>query len=84
LAASELPVEDFHAATHHPGPASHLFVLCPGQDSKRVRCADGAESETMFFLKLVDGQIEFVKNEKGEVTNMVLHQNGQDVKGVKK
>lgn len=38
----------------------------------------------MFFLKLVDGQIEFVKNEKGEVTNMVLHQNGQDVKGVKK
>jgi hypothetical protein len=25
-----------------------------------------------------------VKNEKGEVTNMVLHQNGRDVKGVKK
>lgn len=43
-----------------------------------------AESETMFFLKLVDAQIEFVKNEKGEVTNMVLHQNGRDVKGVKK
>ena len=43
-----------------------------------------AESETMFFLKLVDAQIEFVKNEKGEVTNMVLHQNGRDVKGMKK
>ena len=43
-----------------------------------------AESETMFFLKLVDAQIEFVKNEKGEVTNLVLHQNGRDVKGVKK
>ena len=43
-----------------------------------------AESETMFFLKLVDAQIEFVKNEKGEVTHMVLHQNGRDVKGVRK
>jgi CubicO group peptidase (beta-lactamase class C family) len=43
-----------------------------------------AESEIMFFLKLVEAQIEFVKNQKGEVTNMVLHQNGRDVKGVKK
>jgi CubicO group peptidase (beta-lactamase class C family) len=43
-----------------------------------------AESETMFFLKLVDAQIEFVKNEKGEVTNLVLHQNGRDVKGLRK
>jgi CubicO group peptidase (beta-lactamase class C family) len=43
-----------------------------------------AESETMFFLKLVDAQIEFVKNEKGDVTHLVLHQNGRDVKGVKK
>jgi CubicO group peptidase (beta-lactamase class C family) len=43
-----------------------------------------AESETMFFLKLVDAQIEFVKNEKGDVTNLMLHQNGRDVKGVRK
>src|SRR6476646_1583827 len=43
-----------------------------------------AESETMFFLKLVDAQIEFVKNEKGQVTNLVLHQNGRDIKGVRK
>jgi len=43
-----------------------------------------AESETMFFLKLVDAQIEFVKNEKGEVTNLVLHQNGRDIRGMKK
>jgi CubicO group peptidase (beta-lactamase class C family) len=43
-----------------------------------------AESETMFFLKLVDAQIEFVKNEKGEVTNLLLHQNGRDIKGMKK
>ncbi len=43
-----------------------------------------AESETMFFLKIVDAQVEFVKNEKGEVTALVLHQNGRDTKGTKK
>jgi CubicO group peptidase (beta-lactamase class C family) len=42
-----------------------------------------AESETMFFLKVVDAQVEFIKNEKGEVTNLVLHQNGRDMKGVR-
>jgi CubicO group peptidase (beta-lactamase class C family) len=36
------------------------------------------------FAEVVDAQVEFVKNEKGEVTHMVLHQNGRDTKGVKK
>lgn len=43
-----------------------------------------AESETMFFLKDVNAQIEFVKNDKGEVTGLVLHQGGREMKGVKK
>jgi len=43
-----------------------------------------AESETKFFLKVVDAEVEFFKNEKGEVTHIILHQGGQDVKGVKK
>jgi CubicO group peptidase (beta-lactamase class C family) len=43
-----------------------------------------AESETLFFLKVVDAQVEFVKNDKGEVTAMILHQNGRDMKGEKK
>jgi CubicO group peptidase (beta-lactamase class C family) len=34
------------------------------------------ESETKFFLKVVDAQITFVKNEKGIVTELILHQNG--------
>src|SRR5262249_10983488 len=42
------------------------------------------ESETKFFLKTVDAEVEFIKNEKGEVTQMVLHQGGRDMKGVKK
>jgi CubicO group peptidase (beta-lactamase class C family) len=43
-----------------------------------------AESETTFFLKVVDAQVEFFKNDKGQVTHLVLHQGGQDIKGVKK
>jgi hypothetical protein len=37
-----------------------------------------AESETKFFLTVVDAQITFVKNEKGEVTHLILHQGGVD------
>jgi hypothetical protein len=43
-----------------------------------------AESETKFFLKEVDAEVEFVKNDKGQVTHLILHQGGQDVKGTKK
>ena len=42
------------------------------------------ETETMFFTKDLDAELEFVKNEKGEVTHLILHQNGHDTKGVKK
>ena len=43
-----------------------------------------AESETNFFLKVVEAEVEFFKDEKGEVTHLVLHQGGRDMKGVKK
>jgi hypothetical protein len=43
-----------------------------------------AESDTKFFLKVVDAEVEFFKNEKGEVTHLVLHQGGRDMTGTKK
>jgi CubicO group peptidase (beta-lactamase class C family) len=42
------------------------------------------ESETRFFLKVVDAQIEFVKGGDGKVTGLVLHQGGRDVPGKRK
>ena len=36
-------------------------------------------SETEFFLKVVDAQITFVKNEQGQVTQLILHQNGRNM-----
>ena len=43
-----------------------------------------AESPTEFFLKVVDAQVEFFKNDAGQVTYLILHQGGRDTKGVKK
>ena len=43
-----------------------------------------AESDTKFFLKVVEAEVEFFKNENGEVTHLVLHQGGQDMTGTKK
>ncbi|WP_460940699.1 serine hydrolase [Spirosoma humi] len=40
-----------------------------------------AESKTKFFLKVVDAQVTFVSNDKGEVERLVLHQNGRDMPG---
>jgi CubicO group peptidase (beta-lactamase class C family) len=35
-----------------------------------------AEKENLFFLKVVDAEVEFVKDANGVVTEMILHQNG--------
>ncbi len=42
-----------------------------------------AETETVFFLKVVDAQITFAKDDKGQVTHLVLHQNGVDQRAKK-
>ena len=39
-----------------------------------------AESEDSFFLKVVDAQIEFGKDDSGTVAYLILHQNGHDQK----
>jgi hypothetical protein len=43
-----------------------------------------AASESKFFLKVVDAQIVFSRNEKGEVTSLTLHQNGREINGLGK
>ena len=54
------------------------------QATKQPKFPLFAESETRFFLKAVDAQFEFFKNDKGEVTHLVLHQGGRDITGEKK
>jgi len=41
------------------------------------------KSENEFFWKVVDAQVTFVRNEKGEVTHALHHQSGQEIKAPK-
>jgi putative CocE/NonD family hydrolase len=42
-----------------------------------------AESETEFFFKVVDIQVSFVKDDKGQVTHLVVHQKGRNIEAKK-
>jgi D-alanyl-D-alanine-carboxypeptidase/D-alanyl-D-alanine-endopeptidase len=56
-----------------------LYVQATGQPRFEIF----AEKENEFFLKVVDAQVSFVKDETGKVTHMVLHQGGADQKAMK-
>lgn len=47
-----------------------------GQATGQGKLAMFAESETEFFLKVVDAQVTFTKDDAGVVVGMILHQNG--------
>ncbi len=40
------------------------------------------KSETEFYLKVVNAQLEFHKNETGDVDSVTLYQGGQEIKGM--
>jgi CubicO group peptidase (beta-lactamase class C family) len=55
----------------------HLFLQATGQDRFELF----PESENRFYLKVVNAQVTFTKDEKGLVNQLVLHQNGKDMPG---
>lgn len=67
----------FRIAVTREGNA--LFGQATGQPRFRLF----AESETKFFLKVVDAQITFEREPDGRVTGLILHQNGGNVPGKK-
>lgn len=52
---------------------SHLY----GQGTGQPRFELFPSSQTRFFLKVVDAQFEFVKDDKGQVVKGILYQNGE-------
>ena len=59
---------------------NRIFAQATGQQKLELF----PESETRFFLKEVDAQIEFVRGEGGKVTGLILHQNGREMPGKRK
>ena len=56
-----------------------LFAQATGQPMVRL----WAESESGFFLKEVDAQVDFIRDAQGTTTGLVLHQNGQNISAPK-
>lgn len=52
-----------------------LMAQATGQSSAELF----PESETKFFLRVVDARITFEKNASGQVTGLTLHQGGQNI-----
>lgn len=52
-----------------------------GQATDQPRFELFASSDTRFYLKVVDAQVSFVKDDKGAVDGLILHQNGRDMPG---
>ncbi len=58
----------------------HLMTQATGQPKFPIY----PESPTKFFLTVVDAEVEFFSDDKGQVSYIILHQGGQDHKGVRK
>jgi serine-type D-Ala-D-Ala carboxypeptidase/endopeptidase len=56
---------------------SSLFGQATGQGKIQLY----PESDTSFFLKVVDAQVTFVRDPDGKVDRLILHQNGSDIPG---
>ena len=58
---------------------SSLFGQATGQPKVPIF----AETETNFFLKVIDAQLTFVKDAAGNVDALILHQNGANIQGLR-
>jgi hypothetical protein len=72
-----------YVGTYELSPQIKVMVTLDGdqlmtQLSGQRKLEAFAESETEFFLKAVDAQFEFAKDDQGAVTAVILHQNGRD------
>ena len=56
---------------------ARLFTQATGQPKFEIF----AETETKFFLKVVDAQVEFVAGDDGKFNKIILYQGGQKIEG---
>jgi CubicO group peptidase (beta-lactamase class C family) len=78
-----------YVGTYELGPQFSLAITLDGRRLMAQATGEDkspllAESQTKFFSTDVGSEVEFVRDEKGEVAYMVLHRDGHDVKATKK
>jgi CubicO group peptidase (beta-lactamase class C family) len=72
---------DAYAGRYEMGPNFIITISKEGdgltaQATNQPKLDLFAQSETVFFSKVVDMKITFVKDETGKVTHLIVHQNG--------
>ena len=72
-----------YVGTYHLGKHADLVISLDGaqlavQLTGQQRFPVYPEAEDKFFLKVVDAQLEFVRDTGGAVKSVILHQNGTD------
>lgn len=72
----EIPSVFTFNVNHEDG---RLFIKVTGQDAFEIY----AETETRFFAKVEDAQFEFIKDDSGNITKIVLNQGGRQIDAVK-
>jgi CubicO group peptidase (beta-lactamase class C family) len=80
---------ELYVGSYELKPGFDLVITLEGDQLMSQATGQGknplfAETETEFFLKVVDAQIEFFKDSKSGVTHLFLHQGGKDIKGQRK
>ena len=70
--------------------APNFILTMTKEDNRLMMQATGQsraqlfpETETMFFLRVVDAQVTFVRDNKGQVTGLVLRQKGREIQANK-
>jgi D-alanyl-D-alanine-carboxypeptidase/D-alanyl-D-alanine-endopeptidase len=86
LDAKDLPA---YTGEYVFGPTFSIRVTAEGphlyaQATAQPRFEIFPEKQDEFFLKVVDAQISFIRDATGQVTHLVLQQNGRDQKAPKK
>jgi CubicO group peptidase (beta-lactamase class C family) len=79
----ETKVLDTYVGEYELSPGFTIAVTKEGetlmaQPTGQTKAEIFAESETKFFLKRIEVQIVFVKNDKGVVDKLLLYQNGRE------
>jgi len=74
-----------YVGTYELGPGANMMIRLAGdhlttQLTGQQQFPIFAESETKFFLKAVDAQVEFFMDASGAVTHAVMYQNGRERK----
>jgi CubicO group peptidase (beta-lactamase class C family) len=89
VATVDPKIYDRYAGEYELGPNLVMTITRDGdrilgQLTGQPRFEIYPASETKFFLRVVEAEVTFVKDEKGAVSHLILHQGGKDQKGIRK